>query len=195
MSPIGASLSVTRITVDGTTLVIRPIAADDGPRLRALAQRCSPETLYLRFFSPITDISERWLTHFTDVDYDRRVALVATNGADIVGVARYDRTGETHQAEYAIIVEDAWQHRGLGTAMTSALIEVAKRHSVEELVAVTLTENTKVRAMLRTFSVHSTKKFVDGNVEMHVPIGDHQPDIAETGPSNQATSSAITVPT
>src|SRR3954447_6766162 len=103
------------LDLDGRHLTLRPIRDDDADRLRRLFFRLSPETVYLRFFQPVRNPSDKLLHHLAEVDHDRRQAIVALDGDEIVGVARYDRADDAQHAEVAILVEDAWQGNGLGT--------------------------------------------------------------------------------
>jgi GNAT superfamily N-acetyltransferase len=126
---------------DGTTVVVRPIQEDDAPRLRRMFHRLSPMTVYRRFFSPVTRPRESVLHHLATVDHDRREALVALDGDEIVGVARYDATKDAGEAEIAVTVEDAWQHRGLGTLLLRQLTKRALAHGYEHFFAAMLADN------------------------------------------------------
>jgi GNAT superfamily N-acetyltransferase len=101
------------VVSDGGTVHLRPIRAQDADGLIALHERLSEQSRYFRFFGPYPHLSERDVTRFTVVDHDRRVAIVATLGEDLIGVARYESTGED-VAEVAFVIEDAHQGRGLG---------------------------------------------------------------------------------
>ncbi len=101
---------------NGAILTVRPIGPTDVDRLERMFYRLSPTTVYRRFFSPIQEPSRRMLTWFTNVDHDRREALVAVHGNEIVAVARYDGQPGSADAEIAVTVEDAWQHQGIGHA-------------------------------------------------------------------------------
>ena len=83
--------------VDGAVLSVRPIEPDDVDRLGRMFGRLSPTTIYRRFFSPIHEASPRMLMRLTNVDHDRREALVALDGDEIVAVARYDGQTRRHR--------------------------------------------------------------------------------------------------
>src|SRR4051794_36797177 len=76
---------------DGGTAHLRPIRPEDADLLRAFYARLSAEAIYFRFFGPRPRLSDREVAWFTQVDYNDRVALVATIGDEMVGVVRYDR--------------------------------------------------------------------------------------------------------
>jgi acetate---CoA ligase (ADP-forming) len=105
---------------DGTTVHIRPIHDEDGPLLLRMWERLSQETIRSRFLGSF-DLTERNVHRFTDVDPDDAFALVATLGRGdaerIVAVGRYERLRDHEEAEFALLVEDAHQGRGIGTAL------------------------------------------------------------------------------
>ncbi|MGL5857363.1 MAG: GNAT family N-acetyltransferase [Angustibacter sp.] len=76
---------------DGGVVHVRPIRPHDAPAVERFHASQSAESIYLRFFAPVQRLSHRDLQRFTTVDHGDRVALVATLGSDIVGIARYDR--------------------------------------------------------------------------------------------------------
>ena len=155
---------------DGRCVHVRPIQADDSDRLRALYERLSPESLYYRFFSPVPPPSDRQLRALTDVDYDTRMALVATVDDDVVGVARYDRARDDDtQAEVAIIVQDDLQGKGLGTRLMRRLADVGDARGVQRFNATVLPENKRVLGLFdRLFD--TTHELVDGNIAVRFPV-------------------------
>jgi len=97
---------------------VRPIVPDDGDGLRRFHAGQSAESIYLRFFAPLKTLSDKDVARFTQVDYDSRVALVATVRGEIIGVARYDRLDST-TAEVAFNISDAFQGMGWGRSSLS----------------------------------------------------------------------------
>jgi len=130
-------------------VTVRPQAPDDGERLRRLFGRLSPETVYRRFFTLFPAPSPSVLRYLTTVDHHDHEGLVALEGDEIVAVARWDRPGERDQqaAELSILVEDAWQHRGLGAALMRMLTAEAARRHIPSLSAAILTENGPARRL------------------------------------------------
>jgi GNAT superfamily N-acetyltransferase len=133
---------------DGSAVVVRPICEADAERLQRMFGRLSPTTVYRRFFSPITRPRQSVLRHLATVDHDRREALVALDGDEIVGVARYDASGTAHQAEIAVTVEDAWQHRGLGSLLLRMLTKHATQRGFDHFFASLLADNRPALSML-----------------------------------------------
>jgi acetyl coenzyme A synthetase (ADP forming)-like protein len=152
------------VLADGEVVHVRPIRRDDGDHLLDLYGRLSDESLYLRFFSPVPAPRARDLEHLTDVDYDRRFAIVAELGDAVVGVARYVRLRDAaDEAEIAFTVADEQQGRGLGTLMLEQLAAIAREHGIRRFVAMTLTTNAP---MLKVFADagYETHRSRDGGV-------------------------------
>jgi ribosomal protein S18 acetylase RimI-like enzyme len=135
----------------GARFTARPIRPDDKPALSAFFERLSPESRRRRFLGPKPRLTSRDLAFLTEVDQCAHVALVAVDAEGaIVAVARYaawaDRPGH---AELAVAVADDWHGRGLGSALSEALLAHARRTSVVALTGSTLSENVPAQALLR----------------------------------------------
>jgi acetate---CoA ligase (ADP-forming) len=141
---------------DGTTVHIRPIHDEDGPLLLRMWERLSQETIRSRFLGSF-DLTERNVHRFTDVDPDDAFALVATLGRGdaerIVAVGRYERLRDHEEAEFALLVEDAHQGRGIGTALLRYLIPAAREHGVHRLVGDIFAENTRMLRLIRNLGL------------------------------------------
>lgn len=121
----GPRLSGQRVLLpDGADIVIRPIGAEDTPLLRVTLEHLSSLSRYRRFRAPVDHISASELDEFAQADHRTREALVALDpvAAEGVGVAGYVRDAhDPSGAEVAYLVTDAWQHRGVGTALLERL--------------------------------------------------------------------------
>lgn len=138
---------------DGTVAVVRPIRPDDGPRLRQGLHELSPRSRYLRFHTPVLDLSEAQVRYLTDVDQRDHVAWVAVNPAEPdepgMGVARYIRlTDEPDVAEAAVTVADRYQGRGLGTVLLGIVAERAATNGVRTLRNYVLEQNASMLEVL-----------------------------------------------
>lgn len=132
---------------DGVTVRIRPIRPEDREIEQAFVQGLSPKSRYFRFLDTLSQLSPQMLQHFTDIDYDRHMALIAlteTPAAPVeeIGVTRYIVIPAEDSCEFAIVVADAWQGRGLGKALLTALIEVARGHGLRSMYGDVLGSNT-----------------------------------------------------
>lgn len=134
----------TWTTADGTEVVIRPITPDDLALTLAFDRQLSPATKYRRLLSDRQPSSGE-LRRFTSIDTTREVALIAVvadaDGAKQVGVARCADDEGRGSAEFAIVLSDDWQRRGLGVVLLSALIDAARLHGLRRLEAITLADN------------------------------------------------------
>jgi RimJ/RimL family protein N-acetyltransferase len=129
---------------DGSPVVVRPIRAADRDAIRAAFERLSPESRYRRFLSAIDHLTEAQLTYLTEVDHRDHEALVAYDRAsrDGIGVARFVRDRDVPtRAEAAVVVDDEWQGRGLGTALCQLLAQRAREEGLERFVSTLLATN------------------------------------------------------
>jgi acetate---CoA ligase (ADP-forming) len=172
---------------DGRTAHIRPITPEDADRLWEMWQRLSAETIRLRFFGP-RSMDREGIRFFTDLDMRDRFALVAVTGGRIVGVSRFDRLPEEPtNAEFAVLVEDAEQGRGVGTALLRALVEPADDMGITGFVGEVLRENSRMIRMMRdaglapAFSDYGSivhTEFTTTPTEQFLSIGDEQDRVA-----------------
>ena len=135
----------------------RPVQLDDEPRVYRRWPRLSRETVYRRFHSPIHGLPRDAVHRLVDVDHDLREAVVADVGGEVVGVARYDRSpADPSTAEFAVVVEDAWQNIGLGRQLLGELIELARARGVTTLVATVQPDNDRIQRLIRRLLPEST---------------------------------------
>ena len=141
---------------DGATLHVRPIRPEDAELERDFVQGLSEQTRYYRFFYRLNELTPSMLARFTQVDYDRELALVALAAQDdalaqaFVGVARYVANPDRITAEFAVVVADAWQRRGVARVLMRGLIVCAKRRGFERLVGTILSVNEPMLAFVRS---------------------------------------------
>jgi len=137
---------------DGTEVLLRAIRPEDEPAEHEMLSSLSKESLRTRFFSTIKDISHEWLILFCNIDYDRHMAIVAEmkeNGKkSMIGVARLIMNQDLTSGEVAVLVQDRFQGKRLGTKFVEMLIEIAKERGLEDIRADVLTEN---KSMLNVF--------------------------------------------
>lgn len=154
---------------DGTRVRMRPIRADDEPRLVALYDHLSQDSRYQRFFSVMQRLPPNWAHFLANVDHRRRFALVVEAPGDpetLIAVARYEPTGEPACAEVAFVVQDAWQNRGLGTMLFGQLLEAAKGNGITRFCAWVLGDNRRMLDLIvRLGDVHE-RSFGQGVVEL-----------------------------
>ncbi|HSH29826.1 MAG TPA: GNAT family N-acetyltransferase, partial [Thiohalobacter sp.] len=137
---------------DGTVVTLRPIRPEDADIEQAFVRGLSEESRYLRFMRVLDELTPELLIRFTQVDYDREMAFIALckedDGAAVqIGVARYNTQPDGRTAEFALVVGDRWQGRGLGSALLKILIDYARQHGVRELFGDVLLRNTGMRKL------------------------------------------------
>ncbi len=157
---------------DGATVLIRPIQPDDRAALAGFHERLSPESVYLRYFSPHPHLSDAELEFLTSVDYRWRMALVAILGEDIIGVARYEGKEGTASAEVAFLVENKHHGRGIGTVLLEWLAVAAREAGITEFYATTLWENQAMQAVFREAGFSTTSVVGGGEVRVRFPVAD-----------------------
>lgn len=134
-------------------VAIRVITTDDAARLERLFYRLSPESVYRRFFTLYSHPPEGAIRKLTDLDHDTHDALVAVSGDEIVGVGRYAADPrEPGTAELAVVVDDSWQGRGLGSRLLLGAASLARLHGYSTVTALVLADNVPaIRMLRRTF--------------------------------------------
>jgi acetyltransferase len=130
---------------DGPPITLRPIRPEDAEMEQAFVRELSPESRYFRFMDTLRELTPAMLVRFTQIDYDREMAFVATvqeNGAEKeIGVCRYITNPDGESSEFALVVADAWQKRGLGRRLMDSLIGVARERGLRVMIGHILAEN------------------------------------------------------
>lgn len=133
---------------DGAEVMLRAATAADAPLVAALHARCSPQTRSLRSLSTRPVLPASVLQQLIGADGSTSVLAVTTDGGVAVGLANLIGTG-AGGAEVALLVEDSWQGRGVGTALARRLVELARADGFTELIAVSLAGNSGLTRVLR----------------------------------------------
>ncbi|MBV9189860.1 MAG: bifunctional acetate--CoA ligase family protein/GNAT family N-acetyltransferase, partial [Betaproteobacteria bacterium] len=104
------------ITVEGARIPVRPMRPEDAELEQAFVGGLSERSRYQRFMQNLPNLTPRMLARFTQLDYDRELALVALQDGKFIAVGRYAPSPDGETAEFALVVSDAWQGKGLGRA-------------------------------------------------------------------------------
>ena len=154
------------ILKDGSTLHLRPIQRDDEERLLAFFYRMNPHTVYLRFHHALTNLPKEEVRRLCTVDYDSTFALVATLGEEteerIIAVGRYSRLPKGDAAELALVVEDAYQRKGIGTLLLEQIAIIAREKGIRRFEAEVLVENAEVMKVLKDSGFRVAKEVDSG---------------------------------
>ena len=130
---------------DGTPLLLRPMKPEDESLVSDFYGKCSEETIYFRYFRHIKKWTHEMLIRFTQNDYDRELGLMAISqppGPEVMlGVSRLVMDAHRETAEFAVIVADQWQGKGLGPKLVEEVIGIAKENKVKLLWGEVLSSN------------------------------------------------------
>lgn len=131
---------------------LRSIREHDYDAVKAFLSRLSPQTAYLRFHISSTELAREKLVELTNIDYNRETAIVAFDmdaPEEIRAVARFKRLYGSSVAEFGVIVEDAWQQRGLARILMTTLAQEAKKKKITKLVGYVLKGNEGMFALMK----------------------------------------------
>ena len=146
---------------DGRIVTIRAIRPEDSEMEQDFVKSLSDESKYYRFMDTLRELTQPMLVRFTQIDYDREMALIATipnehSKAQQIGVARYVTNPDGETVEFALAVADDWQKHGVGRKLMSCLIDVARQKGYRAVVGDVLTMNTKMFRLMSSlgFTIH-----------------------------------------
>ncbi len=154
--PYPAHLAKTIQLNDGTDIVIRPIRPEDAEIEAQFIRALSPEAKYFRFMNSLQELSQEMLVRFTQIDYHNEMALIAVkqNGKneEQIGVARYTTNLDKTSCEFALVVSDKWQSRGIAHHLMQNLMEVARDRDLERMEGQILSNNTKMLELVSSLN-------------------------------------------
>ena len=146
--PYPSDKTVRYKTEDGVNVTIRPIMPEDARLEQAFVKELSPESRYFRFMNTIRELGQSQLIRLTQIDYDRDMAFVATTmeyEREVeLGVVRYAINPDAESCEFAIVVADAWQGKGLARRLMSVLIDTARSRGLKFMTGDFLAENRRM---------------------------------------------------
>ncbi len=138
---------------DGVTLTIRPIRPEDAEIEREFVRNLSPQSRYFRFMQAVSELTQAMLVRFTQIDYDREMALIAVKDNDDgsetqVAVARYTVNPDKDSCDFALTVADDWQGRGIGSRLMRELMDVARSRGLTVIEGEVLGDNQNMLALM-----------------------------------------------
>jgi len=172
ISPYPKKYTKTVKIKSGKKVLLRPIKPEDEPLEAELFETFSDETKRFRFFHTIDNITHEFLIRYTQIDYDREIAIIAEvkekRQKKMAGVVRLIEDPHTGAAEFAIVVGDPWQGKGLGDIMTNYILDIAKDRGVKKVYAVFLKDNRLMKKMLmeRGFKIDWREKNYYAELEL-----------------------------
>jgi acetyltransferase len=162
ISPYPGQYEEHTTTNTGVDIFIRPIRPEDASLLVELFESLSPRSVYLRFFTPMKHLPHSMLARFTQIDYDRHIALVALAESEtnekMLGVARVIIGRNIREAEFSVVVSDSWQGKGIGAALLMRCLRIAKDRGIQKVMGTVLAENTQMLALGRKLGFNIKKE-------------------------------------
>ncbi|MEP6775715.1 MAG: GNAT family N-acetyltransferase, partial [Chloroflexota bacterium] len=166
---------------DGTPLVIRPIRPEDEPLIVKFHEKLSEQSVYRRYFEHLRlsdRIKHERLTRICFNDYDREIALVAeaehqapdTGEREIVGVARLSKSRTANDAEFALLVADEYQRRGIGTELLRRLVQIGRDEKLSRITGEILRDNSGMIRAGRNVGFQFQNLEVEGAVGTNAPV-------------------------
>lgn len=150
---------------NGKQVTLRPICPEDEPMEAEMFTKFSENTQRFRFFTLIKDVTHQLLVRYTQIDYDREIAIIAElkekGKPKMAGVVRLIADAYNDTAEFAIVVADPWQNQGLGKILMDYILEIARKRQIHKIYAHVLPDN---HIMLKMFKARNFEVHRDGNL-------------------------------
>ncbi|MCB1927372.1 MAG: GNAT family N-acetyltransferase [Rhodocyclaceae bacterium] len=163
---------------EGTEVTIRPIKPEDAENEIEFVRKLSPQTKYFRFMNTVRELPPAMVVRMTQIDYFREMAFIATVPADDgeggadgevqVGVCRYAVNPDAESCEFAVVVADEWQHRGLARRLMGILIETARDRGLKYMNGVFLSENERMLRFVQNLGFVLSNDPEDNTVKLGV---------------------------
>jgi acetyltransferase len=155
---------------NGQPLLLRPIRPEDGPAHVAFFNALNEEDVRLRMFVRVRELQPSQLARFTQIDYDREMAFIATRDGVTLGVARVVADPDNVQAEFAVTVRSDLKGHGLGQLLMEKLIAYCKKRGTREIVGEAMPQNIRVIRLARRLGFIATPNPVEETVHMSLPL-------------------------
>ena len=154
ISPYPEQYESEALTSGGLSVFVRPIRPEDAPLLVDLFKHIVTTSIYYRFFGAMKALPHSMLVRFTQVDYDREIDLVAmernAEGEErMLAVARVIADPDGKRAEFAVLVGDPWQGKGVGARLLEKSLGIAKERGIETVWGIVLRQNRGMLALAR----------------------------------------------
>ena len=154
---------------DGTNLTIRPIRPEDAEIEQDFVRGLSAESKYFRFMDSLQDLSQNMLVRFTQIDYDREMALIAVLAQDNqekeLGVCRYVTSADGQSCEFALVVADEWQNKGIGNKLMNCLFDVARAKGIKIMEGEVLAINRSMLELVRRLGFEVSTSEEDDSIK------------------------------
>jgi acetyltransferase len=153
---------------DGTDVTIRPMRPEDAAIEQEFVRHLSEEAKYFRFMHAVQELSEAMLVRFTQLDYDRELALIAVTeekGREVeIGVCRYAINPDGESCEFALVVNDQWQHKAIGHRLMGSLIDAARSKGLKTMEGEVLASNHNMLTLVATLGFNVVASREDSSI-------------------------------
>jgi acetyltransferase len=158
--PYPANLQISYQLPDGSDITIRPIRPEDAEIEQDFIRSLSAEAKYFRFMQALHELTPAMLVRFTQIDYDHEMALIAVTrqaGEEKeLAVGRYVTNLDRRSCEFALVVSDLWQRKGIGHRLMLLLMEVARNRGLEEMRGEVLSNNHKMLELMKSLGFRTS---------------------------------------
>jgi acetyltransferase len=159
---------------DGGELTLRPIRPEDAPQHVAFFNALEPQDVRFRMFTGMRELPPSQLARFTQIDYDREMAFIATRRTgtltETLGVARAVADPDNVSAEFAVVVRSDLKGRGLGTILMHKMIGYCKQRGIGELVGDALPDNQRMHGLARSLGFSVAPVAERATTRMRLPL-------------------------
>ena len=154
---------------DGTDVTIRPMRPEDAAIEQEFVRNLSEEAKYFRFMHAVHELSEDMLVRFTQLDYDRELALIAVTeekGREVeIGVCRYAINPDGESCEFALVVSDQWQHKAIGHRLMGSLFDAARSKGLKTMEGEVLASNHNMLKLVATLGFTNATSQEDSSIK------------------------------
>jgi acetyl coenzyme A synthetase (ADP forming)-like protein len=180
---------------DGGSARVRPMRPDDDQNVKAFFERLGPESRYYRFFRVKNTLEPAEIEHFTHLDYQDRMALIALLDDEMIAVGRYDRESKDPDvAEVAFAVVDDHQGRGLGTMLLGLLTGYARSQGIKGFRAYVLGENRQMMRVFRNSGYELSRTLDSGVFTVDFPVEESETSLAAEADHEKRAVAATLLP-
>ncbi|MBF0120409.1 MAG: GNAT family N-acetyltransferase [Desulfobacterales bacterium] len=154
--------------------LIRPIRPEDAPLLEELFTSISTSSICYRFFSPLKYMPHAMFARFTQIDYDKEIIIVALSikgsHEKMLGVARIIPSKDPKSGEFAVLISDVLQGKGIGAELLKQSVRIAKDHGIEKIKGTILTENVNMIELARKLGFDVIKSSYENEYELNITL-------------------------
>jgi acetyltransferase len=189
--PYPSELEERTVLADGRDVVLRPIRPEDEPAHQAFFAHLSPEDIRFRFFGLVSSLPHSEMARYTQIDYDREMAFIATSPAadgapETLGVVRIATDPDNERAEFAIVIRSDLKGRGLGRKLMEKIIRYCRSRGTGMIVGQVLRDNATMLGLAESLGFRRCSRVGDDAIEVELclhggPDGVNAEDRAPVG--------------